>query len=377
MAETTATATATATQLKVAIIQLYAEPVQPARNFDRAAAFIRQAVAQHGAQLAVLPEYHLSGWAPEQPGFAATAALAPEYLARYRALARELRVAIVPGTILEEPQDDADDADDDVLGEEARGGKAQGTTTGNHKAASGSSRSSTGMLNTAYFIGPDGALVARYRKKNLWHPERPHLVPDAAAPHAAFDTPWGFRAGMLVCWDMAFPEAFRELVADGARVIVVPSFWLGAEGPSPDRDRVVMADGEGAGAAAADAMSTATATATASTTATERLFVESTCVTRAFENTAAIVYVNAGAPAGLPEGAVDGQGYEYLGLSQVAMPLRGALGKMGPSEGVQIVDIDFSVLDKAEEAYRVRQDIAREGWHYVRNMSVSAKKQDA
>ena len=150
------------------------------------------------------------------------------------------------------------------------------------------------------------------------------------------------------------------LVADGARVIIVPSFWLADEGPSPDMDH---GGGDGAQTIATKA-------------ATERLFVGSACVTRAFENTAAIVYVNAGAPAGLAEGAVDGQGYEYLGLSQVAMPLQGALGKMGPPEGVNVVDIDFSVLDKAEEAYKVREDIAREGWHYVRTLSVGGK-QDA
>ncbi|KAL3962597.1 hypothetical protein ACCO45_004120 [Purpureocillium lilacinum] len=261
-----------ATHLKVAIIQLYAEPVQPARNFERAAAFIRQAAAQ-GAQLAVLPEYHLSGWAPERPGFADTATLAGEYLARYRALARELRVAIVPGTILE-PVDVDDDRSE---------GNGAGASTG---AAGASREKGSGMLNTAYFIGPDGAIIARYRKKNLWHPERAHLVPDAASPHSAFDTPWGFRAGMLVCWDLAFPEAFRELVADGARVIIVPSFWLADEGPSPDMNH---GDGDGAQTIATKA-------------ATERLFVGSACVARAFENTAAIVYVNAGAPAGLAEG---------------------------------------------------------------------------
>lgn len=326
------------------------QPVQPARNFERAAALIRQAAAQ-GAQLAVLPEYHLSGWAPERPGFADTAALAGEYLARYRALARELHVAIVPGTILEPV--DADDDDDDA-GASTANAAAAGATDGKE------GEKGSGMLNTAYFIAPDGAVIARYRKKNLWHPERAHLVPDAASPHSAFDTPWGFRAGMLVCWDLAFPEAFRELVADGARVIIVPSFWLADEGPSPDMNH---GDGDGAQTIATKA-------------ATERLFVGSACVARAFENTAAIVYVNAGAPAGLAEGAVDVQGYEYLGLSQVAMPLQGALGKMGPPEGVNVVDIDFSVLDKAEEAYKVREDIAREGWHYVRTLSVGGK-QDA
>lgn len=30
---------------------------------------------------------------------------------------------------------------------------------------------------------------------------------------------------MLICWDLAFPEAFRELICQGAKLIIIPSFW--------------------------------------------------------------------------------------------------------------------------------------------------------
>lgn len=42
--------------------------------------------------------------------------------------------------------------------------------------------------------------------------------------HEVFDTPIG-RVGLLICWDLAFPEAFRELIAKGAKIVVVPTFW--------------------------------------------------------------------------------------------------------------------------------------------------------
>ncbi len=29
---------------------------------------------------------------------------------------------------------------------------------------------------------------------------------------------------MLICWDLAFPEAFRELIAKGAKIVIVPTF---------------------------------------------------------------------------------------------------------------------------------------------------------
>lgn len=260
---------------------------------------MRDAAAQ-GAQLAVLPEYHLVGWEPTSAAWrAAAAGSSADYLERYRELARELGVAIVPGTLLEE------------------------ATT------------SRRLVNVAYFIGPDGGLLARYVKKNLWHPERGHLAAGVDAPHAGFDTPWG-RMGLLVCWDLAFPEAFRELVAADARVVIVPAFWLASD----------------AGDAAA-----------AVNPACERVFLDSVCVARAFENACAVVFVNVGAPAAA------GPGREYVGRSQLAMPLQGALGRLGAAEAMSVVTLDFGVLDAAEDAYRVRADMAQEGWHYARTVA--------
>lgn len=31
---------------------------------------------------------------------------------------------------------------------------------------------------------------------------------------------------MLICWDLAFPEAFRELIAQGAKIIIIPTFCM-------------------------------------------------------------------------------------------------------------------------------------------------------
>ncbi|KAI1077253.1 carbon-nitrogen hydrolase [Whalleya microplaca] len=277
---------------KVALVQLHPKPLAPAENFEKASSFIKGA-ASKGSHLAVLPEYHLTSWVPDEPGFKASCAESEVYLKRYQDLARELSICIVPGTIIETKGDS--------------------------------------LHNIAYFISSNGEIAGSYQKKNLWHPERPHLVSSAHQPHVAFDTPLG-RVGLLVCWDLAFPEAFRELITDGAEIICIPSFWTLKDVSDPAY--ALNPEGEG-------------------------LFLNSAIVSRAFENTCAVVYVNAGGPA------EEGEETNFAGLSQVGVPHVGALGRLGRAEGISFVDLDMGVVKLAEGNYKVREDMKREGWHYA------------
>ncbi|KAF0323409.1 carbon-nitrogen family [Colletotrichum asianum] len=295
-----------ASSSSTALVAVFSYPapraVSPEDNFRKAESYIRNAASQ-GCALAVLPEYHLTSWAPDHPDFVLSCEQSGSYLGSYQALAKELSISIVPGTIVE-PEGEGDDLD---------------------------------LINAAYFIGPDGAILGRYEKKNLWHNERPHLT-KGPQPHGAFDTPLG-RAGLLVCWDLAFPEAFRELIRDGARIIVCPAFWMADEYKRGGSGEVVNRD-------------------------SEKVFLENVLVARAFENTAAVVLVNAGGPEGGVERRWDGSQLRYCGVSQVAMPLIGSIGKLGAEEAVSIVEIDLGLLDVAEGAYKVREDMQKEGWHY-------------
>jgi predicted amidohydrolase len=51
--------------------------------------------------------------------------------------------------------------------------------------------------------------------------DREQFVASAARP-AAFDFA-GSRAGVLICYDVEFPEAVRSLAIDGARAVYVPT----------------------------------------------------------------------------------------------------------------------------------------------------------
>jgi predicted amidohydrolase len=273
------------------------QPLQPSENYKTAEKYIRSAASQ-GAELAVLPEYHLTNWIPKDPKFSQACDEWEIYLKRYQSLAKELGICIVPGTIVERYTEPTSGSEEDKL------------------------------LNTAYFIDNTGSITGKYIKKNLWHPEREHLTSSTTDAHQVFDTPLG-KVGLLICWDLAFPEAFRELISQGAQLIIIPSFWT-------------LNDCSPAGRAY--------------NPSAEALFLDSFLITRTFENTCALVFCNAGGPH--EEG--------YAGLSQVCVPFLGPIARLGSSgEGMAVVDLDLGVLEVAEENYKVREDLARADWHYT------------
>jgi deaminated glutathione amidase len=90
--------------------------------------------------------------------------------------------------------------------------------------------SPTRVANASLLIDADGERVARYDKIHLFdvsipgrnerYLESTHVTPGREVVIA--DTPVG-KLGMSVCYDMRFPELYRELVAQGAEWLVIPS----------------------------------------------------------------------------------------------------------------------------------------------------------
>ncbi|KAI9933083.1 hypothetical protein ASPWEDRAFT_159005 [Aspergillus wentii DTO 134E9] len=281
---------------RVALCQWHIKDLDIVMNHKKAGDFIIEAKAQ-GAELVVLPEYHLNGFDPTNPTYVLQAAEYERYLTVYRLMALERNICIVPGTIVER-----------------------------HVKVDENGNEVVHLYNTAYFISNTGEILGSYRKKNIWHPERPHLTSSGLEPHEVFDTPLG-KVGLLICWDLAFPEAFRELISKGAEIIIAPTYWTKHDA-SPE--------------------------ALAHNPDCEALFLESTLTARCYENTCGIIFVNAAGPAD-----------KFLGLSRVTMPIVGPVGKMGNEEDIKVVDMDMGLLKIAEANYRVREDIAKEGWHYT------------
>lgn len=81
--------------------------------------------------------------------------------------------------------------------------------------------------NTAFLLGPDGKVIGKYHKVNLPLPEQGHARGDR---FPVFETPDLGTVGMLICYDMVFPEAPRCLALQGADVIFHPTLGGAAIG---------------------------------------------------------------------------------------------------------------------------------------------------
>lgn len=85
-------------------------------------------------------------------------------------------------------------------------------------------RAGTVVYNTAALIGPDGQLVGKYRKVCLPREEiSAGVTPGTEYP--VFETRFG-KLGVMICWDVHFPEVARNLSNRGAEVIALP-IWGG------------------------------------------------------------------------------------------------------------------------------------------------------
>jgi deaminated glutathione amidase len=83
--------------------------------------------------------------------------------------------------------------------------------------------------NTSVLLDPQGQIRARYRKIHLFDVQIPggqqfsesETIGAGDAPAVA-ETPWG-GLGLSICYDLRFPELYRELTRQGARLVAVPA----------------------------------------------------------------------------------------------------------------------------------------------------------
>jgi predicted amidohydrolase len=164
-----------------------------------------------------------------------------------------------------------------------------------------------------------GRLVGIYRKLHLFGAEREVFAPgDRGLPIFDLD---GVSVGVLICYDLRFPEALRVLALQGAEIIGVPAAWV------PAFDQRAPAEDEPIGQ------------------------VDAALVQANLSQ----VFVVAADRVG------EDQGTSFLGRSTVASPYGRAL--LGPlasaAEAVEGVEVDIEDARRAQErsdSIRPRQD---------------------
>lgn len=97
--------------------------------------------------------------------------------------------------------------------------------TGIHAiAGSVAERRGTEVRNTMYAFDRNGQLTADYSKIHLFRlmDEEKHLTEGDKLGKLSID---GIPAGMMICYDIRFPELARKLALEGAKLLIVPAEW--------------------------------------------------------------------------------------------------------------------------------------------------------
>ena len=173
----------------------------PDTNLEAAAGAVGAAAA-NGAGLVILPELSDSGYVFTDEAEArslATSAAGGATLKRWRELAAAHQIVIAGGFC--------------ELGDDGR------------------------LYNSAALVDAAGTLAV-YRKAHLWDAEKFVFTPGDGRPPVA-DLPFG-RVGLMICYDLEFPEWTRMAALGGADLIAAPVNWPAATWPEHERPAEVI-----------------------------------------------------------------------------------------------------------------------------------------
>jgi predicted amidohydrolase len=93
------------------------------------------------------------------------------------------------------------------------------------------------LCNSAVLADP-GGVRAVYRKAHLWDAESDFFTPGTAPPPVV-DTAFG-AIGVMICYDVEFPEWVRAPALAGADLLAVPTNWPAEPVPPGERPNVVL-----------------------------------------------------------------------------------------------------------------------------------------
>ncbi len=167
--------------MRVAISQSSGKLQDVAANLDTMRR-MTAAAAELGAQLVIFPELFLTGYDIGDAAFELAEPVDGESAKRVSTMARENRVAILYGY--------PEHADGDTF-------------------------------NAALLIDRNGTSLGNYRKAHLWGEfEKRVFHPGSRHCHVDLD---GLKIGILICYDVEFPELVRAYAISGVDLVAVPT----------------------------------------------------------------------------------------------------------------------------------------------------------
>jgi len=91
-------------------------------------------------------------------------------------------------------------------------------------AGSVANRTERGVLNTIFVFDRKGEVTAEYSKLHLFRlmEEEKYLTQGSTVGSFEVD---GEQAGMMICYDIRFPELARKIALNGAKVLFLPAEW--------------------------------------------------------------------------------------------------------------------------------------------------------
>lgn len=172
--------------MRIELVQLPGQDCNIKANLDAVMAAIQQRSEQ--TDLLVFPETYLTGFPTKDNIGSLAHSLESESFAPLRTACREENIAIAIGT------------------SELSDGK---------------------FYNTTSLITPSG-IAMRYRKTHLWASDKGIFTPG----NQLMTCEWqGIRVGILICYDIEFPETARALASLGADLLIVTNGNMDPYGP--------------------------------------------------------------------------------------------------------------------------------------------------
>ncbi|MGA2401239.1 MAG: carbon-nitrogen family hydrolase [Syntrophobacteraceae bacterium] len=80
------------------------------------------------------------------------------------------------------------------------------------------------IFNTSYLINSTGKIAGKYRKVHLFSLYNEQRYFSEGTSAEVFSTSIG-KIGLMICYDLRFPELARRLAIDGAEIICVSALW--------------------------------------------------------------------------------------------------------------------------------------------------------